>query len=184
VSLTKSADDWEYEYDQPEHRPRTITPFGPADLQLPPPSPYPSSSDYTAANDAEVDDITQGVSQSTLEERGPKESWRASTVTYPYAASSGSYSSAATYPSSSTAYPPSSGAYPSSASIEDYFPSASPATGSSTPSYDQASYPSPSPASQPHLKTRDPYTDREAFDPRKNSPVLIKFRIELMTRRL
>jgi hypothetical protein len=151
VSNRSYPDDWEYEYDQPEDQPRT-----PQEPSLDPSAPenYPQEKHYTTepADPSNVELITEKFAGASISPGGGTYS----SGTYTGAASSGAYPGA----SNTGFFPAATGpAYPGVAG-------AGYATG---PAYGQSSYAAPTTGwqKQVHIQTRDPYTDREAFDPRK-----------------
>jgi hypothetical protein len=161
--LQKSEEDYEYDYDQVKAKetPRTVPS---PDSTLPQASTglYPSSANYTTRSTADVDDLTESLAQTHLGQSS-------ATKSQPQTAQTGycdSYSAAQTYSSPNQAptqnfqnYGVSSGSY-TQAPIND------------------ASVPCSNSALEwsNHIKTRDPYTDREEFDPRENSSCILHFR--------
>jgi hypothetical protein len=136
-------DEWEYEYAQPDNQPRT-----PQELSLGPTASenYSQEKDYTTrpADPLNVESLTQDFAGASISPGG------------------GTYT-IGTYPSAS-----SSGMYPG-ATNTGFFPAATGAGYATGQTYGQPSYAAPTTdlQKQPHIQTRDPYTDKEAFDPRE-----------------
>jgi hypothetical protein len=173
VSNRSCPEDWEYEYEQPEDQPRT-----PQEPSLAPSAPenYPQDKNYThrSADAPDIDSLAEDLAGASI---SPVAGSYPPSGVYPSTASSGSYPPSGIYPStaSSGTYPTAgTGAYPSAASTGTFPSLASAGTYSgaatySAQSYGQQTYASPTPGWQNHIKTRDPYTDREEFDPREQT---------------
>jgi hypothetical protein len=135
-------DDYEYEYEK-EQAPSAQTPRTPAegpDL-VPAPDTYPQQQNYTTrtatAGAADVESLNQSFTRTSISPSG-------GAYTAPYSAN------AAPYSASTGSYPvPSTTSYPSAQS------------------YGAEGYASPSTGWQNHIRTRDPQTDKEEFDPRE-----------------
>jgi hypothetical protein len=156
VSNRSCPDDWEYEYEQPEDQPRSVQ-----EPSLAPSAPEnypPDNYTHRKAEAPDVDSLAEDLAGASI---SPGTGSYPSGI-YPSTANTGPYPAAGT------------GAYPSAASTGTYpnVASAGPYPGAATysaQSYGQQTYASPTPGWQNHIKTRDPYTDREEFDPREQT---------------
>lgn len=153
MSLTDSGlDDWDYEYEQPDNQPRT-----PQEPSLSPSAPetYPQEKNYTTkpADPPNVESLTQDFAGASI---SPGVGTYTS-GTYPSATSSGTYSGATN-----------TGFFPAATSTVTY-PGVAGAGYATGQTYGQSSYAAPTTArqNQVHIQTRDPFTDKEAFDPRE-----------------
>jgi hypothetical protein len=153
VSNRSSLDDWEYEYDQPENQPRTHQ-----EPSLSPSAPenYPQDKNYTTKKPADlsnVESLTDDFAGASISPGGKTYT----SGTYPSATSSGTYSGATN-----------TGFFPAATSTGTYPGVAVPAYATG-PTYGQSGYTAPTTGwqKQVHIQTKDPYTDREAFDPRE-----------------
>ncbi len=141
-------DDWEYEYEQPDNQPRTSQE---PSLGSSAPETYPQEKNYTTkpADPPDVESLTQNFAGASLSPGGSTYSSGTGSGTYPGATNTGFFP-AATSP----------GTYPGVAGA-GYAPGQA---------YGQSSYAAPATSwqKQVHIQTRDPHTDKEAFDPREN----------------
>jgi hypothetical protein len=140
VSNGHYLDDYEYEYEK-EQAPSAQTPRTPSEGPGlgPAPDTYPQQQNYTTrtAGAADVESLNQSFARTSISPSGGAYAAPNSAIAPPYGPSTGSYPVPST-----TAY-------------------ASPL------SYGAEGYASPSTAWQNHIRTRDPETDREEFDPRE-----------------
>jgi hypothetical protein len=145
VSNRSCLEDWEYEYEQPDDQPRSVQ-----EPSLAPSAPEnypPGNYTHKKAEAPDVDSLAEDLAGASISPG--TESY--SSGIYPSTANTGPYPAAGT-----GLYAASTGTYPGTATY-------------SAQSYGQQTYASPTPGWQNHIKTRDPYTDREEFDPREQT---------------